>query len=135
MRLGMWVVVGGMVVVWALVCGAVLLGAVGAVDAEAVSEGIGLMRRSGLGLITRTTLIAGGIALFSVVFGVPLARVLMGSTRRWVWALVLVPMWMPSYAIYGAMNLARAPDTLVGGWLIEWSTSGEGNRWMTIGAG
>jgi ABC-type Fe3+ transport system permease subunit len=131
----MLVVVGGIFALLALVVGTVVLGATGAVDLDSIGEGFGLIGRHGVGLIVRTLGIAGGIGLLSVVLGIPLGRVLMGRRHAWVWAIGLVPLWMPSYAIYGAMNLARAPDTLVGGWLIGYATSGEGRRWMTIWAG
>ncbi len=132
---GMLGVVGGVVALMVLVVGTVVLGAVGWVDLDSIGEGFGLMGKHGVGLLVRTIGIAGGIGVLSVVLGIGLGRVLMGRRRAWVWAVGLVPLWMPSYAIYGAMNLARAPDTLVGGWLIGYATSGEGRRWVTIWAG
>ncbi len=81
--------------------------------------------------------IASLIGLFSTILGVPIARVLLvdSGRRRWVWPMALVPMWMPSYALYGAMNLARAPDTIVGQWLIQYATSEPSRRWAAVWAG
>jgi len=132
---GGWGVIGGVVVVLVGVYGVVVLGAVSAVDFDSIGEGIGLIGEHGVGLLGRTVLIAGGIGLLAVVLGVLMGRALMGKRRAWLWGVALVPMWMPSYAIYGAMNLARAPDTIVGGWLVSYATSDESHRWVAVWAG
>ncbi|CAN0049918.1 unnamed protein product, partial [Chrysoparadoxa australica] len=94
-----------------------------------------LIRGQGFGLFLRTCLVAMGIGVFATVLGVPMARVLMGSRFRGLRAFVLVPFCLPSYAMYGAMNLARAPDTVVGGWLVEYATSQPSRRWVSVWAG
>lgn len=132
---GGWGVIGGVVVVLVGVYGVVVLGAVSAVDFDSIGEGVGLIGEHGVGLFGRTVLIAGGIGILAVVLGVPMGRALMGRGRVWLWGVALVPMWMPSYAIYGAMNLARAPDTIVGRWLVEFATSDESHRWVAVWAG
>lgn len=130
---------GGVVVVLVGVFGVVVFGAASAVELDSIGEGIGLIVDRGVGLLMRTLLIAGGIGLLAVVLGIPMGRVLMGTNRKhfggWLWGVALVPMWMPSYAIYGAMNLARAPDTIVGRWLVEFATSDESHRWVAVWAG
>ena len=133
--LGGWVVIGGVVVVLVGVFGVVVWGGIEAIDLGSFEEGLGLIRGRGVGFLVRSVLIAGGIGLLAVVLGVPMGRALMGTDRKWLWGIALVPMWMPSYAIYGAMNLARAPDTVVGRWLISYATSDESHRWAAVWAG
>jgi len=132
---GGWGVVGGLVVVLVGVFGVVVFGAASAVGIDSIVEGVGLIGDRGIGLLIRTVLIGGGIGVLAVLIGIPMGRGLMGTKRAWLWGVVLVPMWMPSYAIYGAMNLARAPDTVVGGWLVSYATSDEGHRWVAVWAG
>ena len=142
--LGGWGVVAAVVVVLVGVFGVVVFGAAQAVGFDSIGVGIGLIGHGGVGLIVRTVLIAGGIGLIATVLGVPMGRALMGRRRGgfflgnfggWLWGVALVPMWMPSYAIYGAMNLARAPDTIVGRWLIGYATSDPSHRWAAVWAG
>ncbi|MBL4809899.1 MAG: hypothetical protein JKY43_07585, partial [Phycisphaerales bacterium] len=127
---GGWIVVGGVVLVLVGVFGVVVFGAASVVDFDSIGEGVGLILDRGVGLLVQTMLIAGGIGFLAMVLGVPMGRVLMGRDRRWLWGIALVPIWMPSYAMYGAMNLARAPDTIVGRWLISYATSDVGGDGM-----
>lgn len=144
---GYWIAVGAVVLVLIGVFGVVAVGGVSGIDAGAIREGIGLIQDGGMGLIVRTILVAAGIGGVSTVLGIGMARVLMragsgsgsgsgsGNGRGWVWVVAMVPVWMPSYALYGAMNLARAPDTVVGRWLVEYATSDPGRRWAAVWAG
>tara|TARA_R110002167_G_scaffold363560_2_gene584098 strand:- start:22635 stop:24266 length:1632 start_codon:yes stop_codon:yes gene_type:complete len=132
-------VVAGVVVVLVGVFGIVVLGGVRAVDDSSVREGLKLIQDGGIGLFARSFGIAGLIGVIATGLGALVARGLMGfgsgSSRKWVWGVALVPIWMPSYALYGAMNLARAPDTMVGGWLISYATSEPSHRWAAVWAG
>ncbi len=131
----------GVVVVLVGVFGLVVLGGVRAVDATSVRDGLGLIQDGGIGLFVRSCGVAGLIGLIATGLGAFVARGLMGfgsgfgSNRKWVWGVAMVPIWMPSYALYGAMNLARAPDTMVGRWLISYATSDPSHRWAAIWAG
>ncbi len=135
---GACLLLGSAVVVLVGVYGVVVLGAARAVGIDSLIEGFGLIADRGAGLLSRTLLVAGLIGILATVLAIPVARVLMrvrGNRAPLLWGLVLVPVWMPSYAIYGAMNLARAPDTMVGRWLIRYATSDEGHRWVSVWAG
>ncbi|MGJ8637341.1 MAG: hypothetical protein ACSHX5_10895 [Phycisphaerales bacterium] len=134
---GYWVTLGAVVLVLIGVFGVVAVGGLSGINAEAVRDGIALIRDGGVGLIVRTILVAAGIGGVSTILGIGMARVLMraGSGNGWVWVVAMVPVWMPSYAMYGAMNLARAPDTMVGRWLISYATSDPSRRWVAVWAG
>ncbi|MFK7760208.1 MAG: hypothetical protein AB8C13_09710 [Phycisphaerales bacterium] len=127
--------VGLMVLVFA----PVVFGAGQGINSDSIREGFGLIRSGGFVLFLRSLLIAGLISGLAVILGVPLAKLMIEGARGWSasFALVVgfVPLWLPSYALYGAMNLARAPDTLVGNWLVSYSTSSPDRRWVTIWAG
>lgn len=127
--------VGVVVLLLIGVFGVVVIGGVSGLDAGVIGDGVGLIREGGVGLFSRTILIAAGIGGLSTVLGIGMARVLMRSRTGWVWVVAMVPVWMPSYALYGAMNLARAPDTMVGRWLVSYATSDPGRRWVAIWAG
>lgn len=81
---------------------------------------------------------SGGLALFVAVLatliGSPMAQVLRSSGVRTA-ALLMAPVWIPSWLIYAGLNLARAPDTVVGAAFLEWALDparawfGESNRW------
>ncbi len=137
--LGMNALVLGVVVVLVGVFGVVVLGGVRAVDGSSVREGLILIQDGGIGLFARSFGIAGLIGVIATGLGALVARGLMGvgsgAGRRWMWGVALVPIWMPSYALYGAMNLARAPDTMVGRWLISYATSEPSHRWAAVWAG
>ena len=97
-----------------------------------------LLRWSSLELLLRSLLIAGVIGILSIFLAIPLARVLVSRlTRRGavLAAMLIAPIWLPSFMIYAAGNLMRAPDTLIGSALIEFSTSSPDRRWVTIWAG
>jgi hypothetical protein len=138
---GMIALVLGVVVVLVGVFGLVVLGGVRAFDATSVRDGLGLIQDGGIGLFVRSCGVAGLIGLIATGLGAFVARGLMGfgsgfgSNRKWVWGVAMVPIWMPSYALYGAMNLARAPDTMVGRWLVSYATSDPSHRWAAIWTG
>tara|TARA_R110002072_G_scaffold150953_6_gene299932 strand:- start:42991 stop:44583 length:1593 start_codon:yes stop_codon:yes gene_type:complete len=97
---------------------------------------------SGVMLLVRSVLIAGGIALVGTALGIPLGRVLNacfssgqgGKNRFWA-GMLLIPIWLPAMLVYAAGNLLRAPDTVIGHALVSFSTSESGLRWVTIWAG
>ncbi|MBO6514727.1 MAG: hypothetical protein JJ974_12250, partial [Phycisphaerales bacterium] len=132
---GYLVAVAAVVLVLVGVFGVVGVGALRSVDAVAVRDGVGLIRQGGTGLLVRTMFIAAGIGGVSVVMGIGMARVLVRARSGLVWVVAMVPIWMPSYAVYGAMNLARAPDTMVGRWLVEYATGDPSRRWVAVWAG
>ncbi len=97
---------------------------------------------SGMMLLIRSVLIAGGIAIVGTILGIPLGRVLnvcfssgQGGKHRFWAGMLLIPIWLPAMLVYAAGNLLRAPDTLIGHALVSFSTSEPGLRWMTIWAG
>lgn len=96
------------------------------------------LRRARLMLLARSLLVAGGIGLLSVALAIPMARVLVARlTRRGavLAALLICPIWLPTFMIYAAGNLLRAPDTMIGRAIIEFSTSSPDRRWVTIWLG
>ncbi len=89
-------------------------------------------------LLLRSVLVAGLIALLSVALAVPMARLLAArrSGRSGLLAgLLMAPIWLPTYMLYAAGNLLRAPDTVIGHAIIAFSTSAPQRRWVTIWVG
>ena len=91
-----------------------------------------------LTVLVRSILIASGISIIGVCMGIPLGRVLAGRLHgraRILAAMLISPIWFPATMVYAAGNLLRAPDTIVGGWLVSYSTSSADLRWVTIWVG
>lgn len=66
----------------------------------------------------RTLLWAGIIGVLAMVLAWPVAWAARPLPARW-FALLLVPMLMPSYLAYSGWGLLRAPGTLIGDWLLS----------------
>lgn len=79
-------------------------------------------------LITSTFAWCGGIGLGATLLGIPGAWLL--RKRPWSLPIILIPLVLPSYFVYGAANLLRAPGT----WLGDWSAAiGEGGQvWVPV---
>lgn len=87
---------------------------------------------------------SGGVALLvgvlATVCALPMAQVLRRSGVRTA-ALLIAPVWIPSWLIYAGLNLARAPDTMFGAAFMDWALDparavfGESNRWAIIALG
>lgn len=96
------------------------------------------LRWSRVTLLVRSVLVAGLIALISVVLAIPMARVLVSRLTRVTGvlaALLMAPIWLPTYMLYATGNLLRAPDTVLGHAIIAFSTSTPDRRWVTIWVG
>ncbi len=85
-------------------------------------------------VLARSVLLALFVATLATALACPMAQVLRTSGVRTA-ALLLAPVWIPAWLIYAGLNLARAPDTLVGAAFLEWALDparawfGESNRW------
>lgn len=94
---------------------------------------------SRLSLLFRSISVAGLIALIGVCMGIPLGRVLASrsgnSRRRFIAALLILPIWLPSTMVYAAGNLIRDPGSIVGHALLSFATSSDSHRWVTIWVG
>ena len=87
---------------------------------------------------------SGGVAvlvgLLATVCALPMAQVLRRSGVRTA-ALLIAPVWIPSWLIYAGLNLARAPDTMFGAAFMDWALDparavfGESNRWAIVALG
>lgn len=77
------------------------------------------------------------VSALSMLAAFPMAQVLRVSGVR-VAALLVAPVWIPSWLIYAGLNLARAPDTVVGAAFLRWALDpaaalwGESNRWAIV---
>lgn len=69
-------------------------------------------------LIARSLWISGLIALLATLLAIPMAQVLRRSGARLA-ALLLAPLWLPAWLTYAGLNLARAPDTILGGAILD----------------
>lgn len=97
-----------------------------------------LLRPTRLALLLRSLAIAAIIAMLATLMGMPMARVLITQRTRarlLLCALLICPIWLPSFMIYAAGNLLRAPDTILGHAIIELATSSPDLRWITIWVG
>ncbi len=97
-----------------------------------------LLRPSRAMLFLRSIAVASLIALLATIMGLPIARVLIAQRTRsrvLLSALLICPIWLPPFMIYAAGNLLRAPDTLLGRAIIDFSTSSPDLRWVTIWLG
>lgn len=67
-------------------------------------------------LLLQTLIWAAGIGLCAALLAIPAACVL--RARGWALApVLLVPLTLPTYFVYSALGLARAPGTLLGDWI------------------
>lgn len=89
----------------------------------------------------RTLVVVAVIAVLSTALAWPLAQVLRRAGARRA-ALVIAPLWTPAWLIYAGLNLARAPDTLVGRAFMHWALDpanalfgNPDNRWAIVGLG
>ncbi len=80
-------------------------------------------------LIARSISLACLIASLATVLAVPMAQVLRRSGARAA-ALLLAPVWMPAWIVYAGLNLARAPDTWLGGAIMEFALPD--HRWIIV---
>lgn len=71
-------------------------------------------------VLARSVGIAGLVALVSTLMALPMAQVLRTRGPR-VAPLLVAPVWIPAWLIYAGLNLARAPDTVLGKALMDWA--------------
>ncbi|MEM9373115.1 MAG: hypothetical protein AAGA55_05675 [Planctomycetota bacterium] len=69
-------------------------------------------------LIARAGWVAALIACLATLAGWPLAQLLRRCGGRLA-AILLAPVWMPAWLTYAGLNLARAPDTWIGGLVLD----------------
>ena len=68
-------------------------------------------------LLARSLVAAGGVAALATVLALPAAWTTRGWGARWS-ALLALPMLLPAYLAYSALNLLRAPGSALGDWLL-----------------
>jgi ABC-type spermidine/putrescine transport system permease subunit II len=92
------------------------------------------------GTLARSGAVALILAALSTLLAGPMAQVLRTAGVR-VAALLIAPVWIPSWLIYAGLNLARAPDTVVGRAFMDWALDpdravwGDSNRWAIVALG
>lgn len=79
--------------------------------------------------IIRSIWMALLIAGFATLLAIPIAQTLRRSRARFA-ALLLAPLWMPAWLSYAGLNLARAPDTLLGGAILDLALPD--HRWAIV---
>lgn len=89
----------------------------------------------------RSFLVVAVIAGLSTTMAWPLAQVLRSAGPRRA-ALLIAPVWTPAWLIYAGLNLARAPDTVVGRAFMHWALDpanalfgNDDNRWAIVALG
>ncbi len=83
------------------------------------------------GLLARSGVVALIVGVAATAMGWWMAQVL---RRRPGWAAVLIaPMWIPAWLTYAGLNLARAPDTVLGAAFMEWALPD--HRWAIVWLG
>lgn len=80
-------------------------------------------------LLARSLWMAGLIAGLATLLAIPMAQVLRRSGARLA-ALLLAPVWMPAWLVYAGLNLARAPDTWLGGAIMDLALPD--HRWAIV---
>lgn len=91
-------------------------------------------------VLARSGLIALLVAACATTLALPMAQVLRTAGLRTA-ALLIAPAWIPAWLLYAGLNLARAPDTLVGGAFMDWALDpanawfGDSNRWAIVALG
>ncbi len=91
-------------------------------------------------VLLQTTGLALLVASCATILAAPMAQVLRTSGLRTA-ALLMAPVWIPAWLMYAGLNLARAPDTLVGAAFMDWALDpeqawwGESNRWAIVALG
>ncbi|RMH29506.1 MAG: hypothetical protein D6692_04090, partial [Planctomycetota bacterium] len=82
-------------------------------------------------LLARSGVVALIVGVAATALGWWMAQVL---RRRPAWAAVLIaPVWIPAWLTYAGLNLARAPDTMLGGAFMEWALPD--HRWAIVWLG
>lgn len=69
-------------------------------------------------LMLRSLLAAGAVAALATLLAIPVAWTIRGWPARWA-GMAALPMLLPSYLAYAALNLLRAPGTPLGDWLLQ----------------
>lgn len=88
----------------------------------------------------RSAGVAALVACLATLVATPMAQVLRTTGVRAA-ALLVAPVWIPSWLIYAGLNLARAPDTAFGAAFMRWALDperaivGDSNRWAIIALG
>lgn len=91
-------------------------------------------------VLLRTAGVALLVASSATILAVPMAQVLRSSGLRTA-ALMMAPVWIPAWLMYAGLNLARAPDTVLGGAFMAWALDsqrawwGTSNRWAIVALG
>lgn len=80
-------------------------------------------------LIARSLGMAGLIATIATLLAIPIARLLRHAGPKAA-ALILAPLWLPAWLAYAGLNLARAPDTFLGGAILELALPD--HRWAIV---
>lgn len=85
-----------------------------------------------IAFLARSVWVSAVIAGAACIFAGPLAQ-LLRRTGPGAAALLIAPVWMPAWLMYAGLNLARAPDTILGGAIIEWALPD--HRWALVALG
>lgn len=89
--------------------------------------------------LLRSLWIGSIIAAIATTLAVPLAQLVRRAGVRLA-ALLLAPVWMPAWLLYAGLNLARAPDTALGGAIMDWALPDHRwalvmlGRWLAVGS-
>ncbi|MFG0286080.1 MAG: hypothetical protein ACF8R7_16810 [Phycisphaerales bacterium JB039] len=116
-------VILGPAILWPVAWAAAQIGAGLARDGLGAADGPGLSPRS-LAMTLGVALLIGALA---AALALPVAWVI-GRRGRWV-GLLMAPLLLPSYLVYSAWDLLRAPGSSLGDWLAA------GPAWRSVWAG
>ncbi len=81
------------------------------------------------GSLARTLAYASGIGLLSTLLALPAASLVARLRPGWLLA-IAAPMLLPSFLAYAGWSIARAPTTLIGGWIA--GAPERGQEWLPL---